>query len=330
MNIDGKTVLVTGADGFIGSHLVELLDAHGAKVRALSLYNSFNNWGWLEGLPCLDRIEVVTGDIRDPNFVKVAMRDCEMVFHLAALIAIPYSYVAPDSYVQTNVTGTLNVMQAARELGVARVIHTSTSEVYGTAQRVPIDETHPLQAQSPYSATKIGADAIAYSFYSAFNLPVTIARPFNTYGPRQSARAVIPTVITQIAAGSPSIRLGSLHPTRDFNYVEDTCRGFIELAACDAAVGETVNIGSDTEISIGATVALIKELMNSQIEIESDDSRIRPADSEVERLWCDNGLIRKLTGYKPQVDLREGLTRSIKWFEQPANLARYKTQIYNI
>lgn len=286
--------------------------------------------GWLEGLPCLDRIEVVTGDIRDPNFVKVAMRGCEMAFHLAALIAIPYSYVAPDSYVQTNVTGTLNVMQAARELGVARVIHTSTSEVYGTARRVPIDEVHPLQAQSPYSATKIGADAIAHSFYSAFNLPVTIARPFNTYGPRQSARAVIPTVITQIAAGRSSIRLGSLHPTRDFNYVEDTCRGFIELAACDAAVGATVNIGSDTEISIGATATLIKELMNSQIEIESDDARIRPADSEVERLWCDNGLIRKLTGYKPRVDLREGLARTIKWFEQPANLARYKTQIYNI
>jgi NAD dependent epimerase/dehydratase len=330
MNISGKGVLVTGADGFIGSHLVEMLVARGARVRAMCLYNSFNNWGWLEGLPCLDRIEVVCGDVRDPNFVKTSMKDCEVVFHLAALIAIPYSYVAPDSYVQTNITGTLNVMQAAREHGVARVIHTSTSEVYGTARRVPIDEGHPLQAQSPYSATKIGADAIAYSFFSAFGLPVTIVRPFNTYGPRQSARAVIPTIITQIAAGKRSIRLGSLHPTRDFNYVEDTCRGFIALAECDSAVGETVNIGSNKEISIGDTVALIKELMGSQVAVETDDARRRPAASEVERLWCDNTHIRRLTGYEPQINIREGLSRTVAWFGRPENLQRYKTEIYNL
>ncbi|MDB5807745.1 MAG: NAD-dependent dehydratase [Betaproteobacteria bacterium] len=330
MNIANKKILVTGADGFIGSHLTEMLCARGAQVRALCLYNSFNHWGWLEGSPCLDRVEIVTGDVRDPAFVRSAVAGCDIVFHLAALIAIPYSYVAPDNYVQTNVTGTLNVMQAARELGVQRVLHTSTSEVYGTARRVPIDEDHPLQAQSPYSATKIGADAIAYSFFSAFGLPVTIARPFNTYGPRQSARAVIPTVITQIAAGAQSIRLGSLHPTRDFNYVEDTCRGFVALAECDKALGEAVNIGSNAEISIGDTVALIQELMGSQTAIETDDARIRPEASEVERLWCDNTRIRALTGYAPQVSLREGLKRTIDWFAQPENLKRYKTGVYNL
>jgi NAD dependent epimerase/dehydratase len=330
MDIADKKILVTGADGFIGSHLTEMLAARGAQVRAMCLYNSFNNWGWLEGSPCLDKIEVVTGDVRDPNFVRSAVKDCEVVFHLAALIAIPYSYVAPDNYVQTNITGTLNVMQASRENGVARVLHTSTSEVYGTALRVPIDEEHPLQAQSPYSATKIGADAVAYSFFSAFNLPVAIVRPFNTYGPRQSARAVIPTVITQIAAGRKSIRLGSLHPTRDFNYVEDTCRGFIALAECDAAIGQTVNIGSNAEISIGDTVSLIKELMGSAITIETDDARIRPAASEVERLWCDNTRIRALTGYAPRVSLREGLARTIEWFGKDENLRRYKADIYNL
>ena len=330
MNLSGKRVLVTGADGFIGSHLTEMLVAGGARVRALSLYNSFNDWGWLETVDCRDHIEIVTGDVRDSTFVRQVMRDCDLVFHLAALIAIPYSYVAPDNYVQTNVTGTLNVMQAARELGIARVIHTSTSEVYGTARRVPIDEEHPLQAQSPYSATKIGADAIAYSFFSAFGLPVTIARPFNTYGPRQSARAIIPTVITQILAGRKTIRLGSLHPTRDFNYVEDTCRGFIALAECEKAVGETVNIGSNQEISIGDTVALIKELTGSGVNIETDDARIRPSASEVERLWCDNTRIRNLTGYTPQVDLREGLARTIAWFGKAENLRRYKSDIYNL
>jgi NAD dependent epimerase/dehydratase len=330
MDIANKKILVTGADGFIGSHLTEMLAARGARVRAMCLYNSFNNWGWLEGSSCLDKIEVVTGDVRDPNFVRSAVKDCEVIFHLAALIAIPYSYVAPDNYVQTNITGTLNVMQAARENGVARVLHTSTSEVYGTALRVPIDEEHPLQAQSPYSATKIGADAIAYSFFSAFNLPVAIVRPFNTYGPRQSARAVIPTVITQIAAGRKSIKLGSLHPTRDFNYVEDTCRGFIALAECDAAIGQTVNIGSNAEISIGDTVDLIRELMGSAITVETDDVRIRPAASEVERLWCDNTRIRALTGYVPQVSLREGLSRTIEWFGKVENLRRYKADIYNL
>ena len=330
MTIEGKKVLVTGADGFIGSHLTEMLAAQGAQVRALCMYNSFNNWGWLENLPCLDQIEILTGDVRDPHFAKTATRNCHTVFHLAALIAIPYSYVAPDSYVQTNIIGTLNLLQAARDNQVARFIHTSTSEVYGTARRVPIDETHPLQAQSPYSATKIGADALAYSFFNSFDLPVMIARPFNTYGPRQSARAVIPTIITQIAAGKNTIRLGSLHPTRDFSYVEDTCRGFIGLAECDAAVGETVNIGSNSEISVGDLAGLITGLMGSRISIEADDVRKRPDASEVEQLVCDNSRIRELTGYTPQVDIREGLSQTIEWFTQPENLRRYKAGIYNV
>jgi NAD dependent epimerase/dehydratase len=279
---------------------------------------------------CLDKVEVVTGDIRDPHFVRTISRDVDTVFHLAALIAIPYSYAAPDSYVQTNITGTLNVMQAARENGVARVLHTSTSEVYGTARYVPIDEAHPLQPQSPYSATKIGADAIAASFHYTFQVPVTIVRPFNTYGPRQSARAVIPTVITQILAGKKSIKLGSLHPTRDFNYVEDTCRGLLALAQSDAAIGETVNIGSNSEVSIGDTVNLIKDIMKSDVRIESDDARIRPVRSEVERLWCDNTKIRNLTGFVPKVKLREGLERTIKWFSIEKNLSRYKAEIYNV
>lgn len=330
MDMNGKRVLVTGADGFIGSHLTEMLVKRGAKVRALSLYNSFNDWGWLEGIEGLGGVEVVTGDIRDPHFVKGITRDIDVVFHLAALIAIPYSYVAPDSYVQTNITGTLNLVQAAKENGVQRVLHTSTSEVYGTARYVPINEEHPMQPQSPYSASKIAADAIAMSFHNAFDLPLTIVRPFNTYGPRQSARAVIPTVITQILAGKRTIKLGSLAPTRDFNYVEDTCRGFIALAECDAAVGETVNIGSNYEVSIGDTVKLIAEIIGSEIEIASDDIRIRPGKSEVERLWCDNSKIARLTGFKPEVDLREGLKRSVDWFSVPANLKRYKTEIYNV
>jgi NAD dependent epimerase/dehydratase len=330
MDMNGKRVLVTGADGFIGSHLTEMLVKRGAHVRALSLYNSFNNWGWLEDIEGLGSVEVVTGDIRDPHFVKVITRDIDVVFHLAALIAIPYSYVAPDSYVQTNITGTLNVVQAAKENGVKRVLHTSTSEVYGTARYVPINEEHPLQPQSPYSASKIAADAIAMSFYNAFDLPLTIVRPFNTYGPRQSARAVIPTAITQILAGKQSIKLGSLTPTRDFNYVEDTCRGFIALAECDAAVGATVNIGSNYEVSIGDTVKLIAEIIGRDVEILSDDVRVRPGKSEVERLWCDNSMIARLTGFKPEVSLREGLERSIDWFRDPANLKRYKTEIYNV
>jgi NAD dependent epimerase/dehydratase len=323
-------VLVTGADGFIGSRLVEMLVSKGYKVRALSQYNSFNNWGWLEDVPCKDKIEIFTGDIRDPHYCKYITKDIDIIFHLAALIAIPYSYVAPDSYVDTNIKGTLNICQAAKENGNIRVIHTSTSEVYGTAQYVPIDENHPTQPQSPYSATKIAADAMAMSFYNAFNLPVTIARPFNTYGPRQSARAVIPTIITQISNGVKEIKLGDVTPTRDFNYVDDTCRGFIALAECDESIGETVNIGSNFEISIGDTLNLIKELMNSDVEFVVDENRIRPSKSEVFRLWCDNSKIKELTGFKPQVNIKEGLQKTIDWITQPDNLKKYKSEIYNV
>jgi NAD dependent epimerase/dehydratase len=330
MKLQGKKVLVTGADGFIGSHLTELLVREGASVKALSQYNSFNHWGWLEDVDCLDRIEVLNGDVRDPHYCKHITREVDVVFHLAALIAIPYSYVAPDSYVDTNVKGTLNICQAALENKVARVIHTSTSEVYGTAQYVPIDEKHPLQPQSPYSASKIGSDAMAMSFFNAFNLPVTIARPFNTYGPRQSARAVIPTIISQIASGLKQVKLGDVTPTRDFNYVADTCRGFLALAGCDAAVGKTVNIGSNFEITVGDTLNLIRELMGSDIEFLTDESRIRPGKSEVFRLWCDNSLIRELTGFEPVFGIREGLRATIDWFVQPGNLAKYKANIYNV
>jgi NAD dependent epimerase/dehydratase len=325
-----KNVLVTGADGFIGSHLVEMLVGLGYKVKALSQYNSFNNWGWLEDVDCKDSIEILTGDIRDPYYCKYITKDIDIVFHLAALIAIPYSYIAPDSYIDTNIKGTLNICQAARENGVERVIHTSTSEVYGTAQYVPIDETHPIQAQSPYSATKIAADAIAMSFFYSFELPVTIARPFNTYGPRQSARAVIPTIITQIANGAKEIKLGDVTPTRDFNYVEDTCRGFINIAESPATIGQIVNIGSNFEISIGDTLNIIKELMNSDVEFVIDKQRIRPKNSEVFRLWCDNSKIRKLTGFNSQVDIREGLQRTINWVTHPNNLKHYKSEIYNV
>ncbi|WAC44804.1 NAD-dependent 4,6-dehydratase LegB [Pseudomonas sp. SL4(2022)] len=322
--------LVTGADGFIGSHLVELLVREGYSVRALSQYNSFNNWGWLEDIDCLAKIEVVSGDVRDPHFCKYITKDIDLVFHLAALIAIPYSYVAPDSYVDTNVKGTLNICQAAKENGVKQVIHTSTSEVYGTAQYVPIDEKHPLQAQSPYSASKIGADAMAISFFNAFDLPVTIARPFNTYGPRQSARAVIPTIITQIASGQKQIKLGDVSPTRDFNYVADTCRGFLELARSEKAVGETVNIGSNFEISVGDTLNLIKDIMGSDVEFLTDDQRLRPEKSEVFRLWCDNTKINGMTGFKPAYSIREGLEKTIEWMVRPKNLSKYKADIYNV
>ncbi|GAB3414927.1 NAD-dependent 4,6-dehydratase LegB [Massilia agilis] len=325
-----KAILITGADGFIGSHLVELMAKEGYKVRALSQYNSFNNWGWLEDVSCRNEIEVVSGDVRDPHFCKNITKGVDTVFHLAALIAIPYSYVAPDSYVDTNVKGTLNICQAALENGVRRVIHTSTSEVYGTAQYVPIDEKHPLQPQSPYSASKIGADAMAMSFYNSFKLAVTIARPFNTYGPRQSARAVIPTIIGQIASGKREIKLGDVTPTRDFNYVTDTCRGFLELAKCDQAVGETVNIGSNYEISVGDTLNLIRELMNSDVQFVTDEQRLRPGKSEVFRLWCDNSKIRQLTGFEPQYSIRDGLQSTIEWFLKPENLAKYKTDIYNV
>ena len=307
-------VLVTGADGFIGSHLTEMLVENGHEVKALSQYNSFNNWGWLEDASYNDDVEIVTGDIRDPHYCKYIVKDIDVIFHLAALIAIPYSYVAPDSYVDTNIKGTLNICQAAKENGNIRIIHTSTSEVYGTAQYVPIDEKHPLQPQSPYSATKIAADAMAMSFYNSFTLPVTIARPFNTYGPRQSARAVIPTIITQIANGMKEIKLGDVSPTRDFNYVEDTCRGFLALAESDETIGQTVNIGSNFEISVGDTLNIIKELMDSDVKFVTDEQRIRPDKSEVFRLWCDNTQIEKLTGFQPQVDIREGLHRTIDWF----------------
>ena len=325
-----KKVLVTGADGFIGSHLVEMLVSLGINVRALSYYNSFNNWGWLDAIADKSLVEVVCGDIRDQQFCHSLCQDVDTVFHLAALIAIPYSYQAVESFVDTNVKGTVNICQAARANGVQRLIHTSTSEVYGTAHYVPIDEKHPLQAQSPYSASKIAADAMAMSFYHAFALPVTIARPFNTYGPRQSARAVIPTIITQIAQGIKQIKLGDVSPTRDFNYVEDTCRGFIALAESEQTIGETCNIGSNFEISVFDTLQLIKTLMTSDVEFLLDKQRLRPENSEVQRLWCDNAKIKQLTGFKPNVDLAEGLRRTIAWFSQAEHLAHYKADIYNV
>ena len=330
MELNGKNILITGADGFIGSHLTEMLVKKDAKIKALSLYNSFNNWGWLENIDCIDEIEVICGDIRDTNFINKITKDIDVIFHLAALIAIPYSYIAPDSYIDTNINGTLNIGQAALQNQVSKVIHTSTSEVYGTAQYVPIDEKHPLQPQSPYSATKIGADALAESFYRSFNLPLTIVRSFNTFGPRQSARAVIPTIITQIASGKKQIMLGDTRPTRDFNYVKDTCNGFIELAECNKAIGEIVNIGSNYEISVGDTLNIIKELMNSDIEFITDKQRLRPEKSEVNRLWCDNTKINTLTGFKPEYSLKDGLKETIEWFIIPENLKKYKENIYNV
>lgn len=324
-----QKVLVTGADGFIGSHLTEMLLEQGYKVKALSYYNSFNDWGWLNDVKHPE-LEVVTGDVRDPHFCKHITQDVEIIFHLAALIAIPYSYVAPDSYVDTNIKGTLNICQAAKENGVKRILVTSTSEVYGTARYVPIDESHPKQPQSPYSATKIGADAIAMSFYNAFALPVVLVRPFNTYGPRQSARAIIPTIITQIANGKKEIKLGDLTPTRDFNFVKDTCKGFIELSRCDAAIGQEVNICSNNEISMRDTLNLIAHLMNSDVKFIEDQARIRPKNSEVFRLWGDNTKIKSLTGYEPSYSLEEGLKETINWFLDKDNLKKYKADIYNV
>ena len=336
MQLKGKKVLVTGADGFIGSHLVEHLVRQGIDVKAFVYYNSFNSWGWLDDSDdaVKQSIEVFAGDIRDPHGVRAAMQGCDVVLHLAALIAIPYSYHSPDTYIDTNIKGTLNVVQAARELGVERVVHTSTSEVYGTARFVPITEAHPLQGQSPYSASKIGADQIAASFQASFETPVSIIRPFNTYGPRQSARAVIPTIITQIANGARQVKLGAVHPTRDFNFVRDTVRGFVAVAEADAAVGQVVNIGSNYEISIGDTARLIAEVMGREVEIGNDEQRLRPPASEVERLWADNSLARELTGWVPEyagVDgLRRGLAETVAWFAEPANLRRYKAGVYNI
>lgn len=336
MNLRGKRVLVTGADGFIGSHLTEHLVEQGVNVRAFVLYNSFNSWGWLDesDAKVKQSIDVFAGDIRDPHGVRRAMQGCEVVLHLAALIAIPYSYHSPDTYVDTNVKGTLNVVQAARDLEVERVVHTSTSEVYGTARFVPITEEHPLQGQSPYSATKIAADQLAMSFFLSFRTPVSIIRPFNTYGPRQSARAVIPTIITQIASGAREVKLGALRPTRDFNYVSDTVRAFRAVAECDAAVGQVINVGSNHEISVGDTARLIAEVMGREAAIVSDEQRLRPEGSEVERLWADNARARKLTGWTPQYagrdGLRRGLAETVEWFAQPANLKRYKADVYNL
>lgn len=320
--------VVTGADGFIGSHLTEALLARGYEVRALAQYNSFNNWGWLEGVEN-PRLEIVTGDVRDPDFCRHLLSGADMVFHLAALIAIPYSYIAPDSYIDTNVKGTLNICQAARDHGLKRVLVTSTSEVYGTALYVPIDEKHPRQPQSPYSASKIGADAIALSFRNAFGLPVTIVRPFNTYGPRQSARAFIPTIISQIANGSRSIKVGDLTPTRDFNFVADTCRGFIAIAESDLTVGEEVNIATGTEVSMRETLDTIASIMGADVEWVTDPERIRPAQSEVFRLCGDNTKIKALTDWRPEVDLRTGLEKTVEWFLNSGNLKSYKSNIYN-
>ena len=322
-------VLVTGADGFIGSHLVEELVHNGAHVKALSQYNSFNHWGWLEDISCLNEVEVITGDIRDPFFCQQISTDVDIIFHLAALIAIPYSYKAPQAYVETNIMGTLNICEAAKN-NQCRLIQTSTSEVYGTAKYVPIDESHALQPQSPYSASKIGADAMAMSYYNAFELPVTIARPFNTYGPRQSARAVIPTIITQIASHQKAVHIGDTSPTRDLNYVSDTCKGLMALAACQEAIGQTVNIGSNQEISILNLFEKIKKIMNSHIELKTDDQRIRPEKSEVFRLKCNHEKLQNLTGYCPVYSLTEGLQKTIEWFSNPDNLIKYKASLYNV
>lgn len=328
--MEHKNILITGADGFIGSHLTEILLKKGYHVKALAQYNSFNYWGWLEDIQGYKNLEIITGDIRDPHFCKEITKNVDLIFHLAALIAIPFSYIAPDSYVDTNIKGTLNICQAAKENGNIRLIHTSTSEVYGTAQYVPIDEKHPKQAQSPYSASKIGADAMALSYYNSFDSSITIARPFNTYGPRQSARAIIPTIITQIANGIKEIKLGDLTPTRDFNFVHDTCRGFIALAESEQTIGETINIASNSEISMQDTLNMIKEIMNSDVNFITDDKRIRPEKSEVFRLFGDNSLITSLTDWRPQTDIRKGLEITCKWFSNNENLKKYKAGIYNV
>lgn len=331
-----KKILITGADGFIGSHLTEALVRAGYDVKAFVLYNSFNSWGWLD--QCAEdvkgKFEIFAGDIRDPHGVRVAMNGCDVVLHLAALIAIPYSYHSPDTYVDTNIKGTLNVVHAARELGINKVIHTSTSEVYGTARFVPINEEHALQGQSPYSASKIGADQIAQSFFLSFGTPVVTLRPFNTYGPRQSARAVIPTIISQIANGQRQIKLGAVYPTRDFNYVADTVNGFIKALETDSGIGEVINLGSNFEISIGDTAKAIAEVMGSDIEIITEDHRLRPERSEVERLWGDNKKAKKLLGWQPKyggIDgFKRGLLRTVNWFTSYDNLAGYKSDQYNL
>ncbi|NML35842.1 SDR family NAD(P)-dependent oxidoreductase [Chitinophaga sp. G-6-1-13] len=332
MKLTGKKILVTGADGFIGSHLVEELLDNDLEVTAFCYYNSFNSWGWLDTFPKekLSKIKIFTGDIRDPNGMREAMKGIDVVFHLGALIAIPFSYHSPDAYIDTNIKGTLNVLQAARDLQTERVIVTSTSEVYGTAQYVPIDEIHPRQPQSPYSASKIGADCIAESFFRSFNLPVTIVRPFNTYGPRQSARAVIPTIITQLLNGSTEIRLGDLSPTRDLLYVKDTVKGFIEIAKCDQLVGQDCNIATQSEISIGDLAGKIIEIVSPAAKLIADEQRIRPAKSEVFRLFGSNQKIISHTDWRQQFSLEEGLKQTIAWFSDSSNLKQYKSNIYNI
>ena len=330
MDPHSKRILVTGADGFIGSHLTELLVREGARVTALVQYNSFNHWGWLEDIPCRADANVVTGDIRDPHFCTMLVKNQDAVLHLAALIPIPYSYRAPDSYVDTNVKGTLNLCQAALSGGVQKFLHTSTSEVYGTAQYVPIDEKHPLSAQSPYSATKIAADAIVTSFHYSFQLPATIVRPFNCYGPRQSARAVIPTIIAQIASGATEVHLGNTTTTRDFTFVEDTCRGFLAVLGLETSEGEVFHVGSNTEVSVGELFALIASLMNSHARIVEDPQRIRPVASEVLRLRCDHTKLKNATGFAPCTPLRDGLARTIAWLSEPDRLRRYKPDLYNV
>ena len=321
---------MTGADGFIGSHLVERLVESGFNVRALAQYNSFNNWGWLENSKYLNDIDVVSGDVRDPAYCSKISEGVDTIFHLAALIAIPYSYVSPNSYVDTNINGTLNICQAALKNNIERILHTSTSEVYGTAQYVPIDENHPLKPQSPYSASKISADAMAMSFFLSFELPLVIARPFNTYGPRQSARAVIPAIISQLAAGKREVSLGDLRPTRDFNYVDDTVSGMIELVRSHSTIGKTVNIGSNNEISIGDLFKMINSVMGTDAVAIEDQQRIRPSTSEVHRLWAENKLLKELTGYAPETSLKDGLKKTAEWFTNPENLKKYKTNIYNV
>lgn len=331
-----KKILLTGSEGFIGSHLAEHLVRRGYAVRAFVLYNSFNFWGWLENLPkdILDELDIFCGDIRDPNGVREAMKGCDEVLHLAALIAIPYSYHSPDAYVDTNIRGTLNILQAARDQGISRLVHTSTSEVYGTARFVPITEDHPLTAQSPYAATKIAADQLALSFHRSFGTPVSVLRPFNTYGPRQSARAFIPTVITQLAAGARQLALGSLHPTRDFSYVGDTVRAFEAVLNCDAAVGRVLNAGSGFEISMAEVVSMLTDIMGVQAEVVCDRRRIRPENSEVERLWADTSALRAITDWKPEYggieSFRLGLEKTVDWFAQPRNQQLYKAHQYNM
>jgi NAD dependent epimerase/dehydratase len=332
VELKNKKILVTGADGFIGSHLVETLVNQGYSVKAFVLYNSFNSWGWLDTLPkeTLSKIELFTGNITDPNGVRTAVKGVDVIFHLAALIAIPYSYYSPDSYVDTNIKGTLNILQAAKEFGIEKTLVTSTSEVYGTALYVPIDEKHPKQGQSPYSATKISADFLSESFYRSFNLPVTIVRPFNTFGPRQSARAVIPTIITQLLTGKEEIKLGALHPTRDLLYVKDTVNGFIQIALSDKTVGEEVNIATKSEITIGDLANVIIQQINPNAKIVSDDVRLRPAKSEVERLYGSNDKILALTDWKQQYTFDAAIAETIAWFRKDGNLSQYKTDIYNV